>query len=286
MSVMGELGEFDVVGIVQLLGMRRATGRLQVAVAGDDIALFLDAGNIVAISSSRLPLQLGRVLQQRGWVSAEQLHDALREQETTGQSCSLGIILVEQGTVPSGKMAQCVEAQSVAILAQVLQATVGSFLWVGGVAMPKRLMAVTLKTDSLLLRAMSRADERNAQRAVLPDADVLLTLADHVAKRSHRDTFDDASLSDAERVVIEALVDGSKSLRELEDVLLLDELALLRAIINLRELRIIISGEHSDRRPDGTRALEWPTLLEIDPAEFAAFPDPEDILSLPATRFG
>ena len=87
-AVMGELGHFDVAGILQLLGLRRATGRLQIVADGDDVSLYLADGRLILVTSSRLPLRLGRVLLQ-----LRQLHEALREQESGGHARSLGCLL-------------------------------------------------------------------------------------------------------------------------------------------------------------------------------------------------
>ena len=78
MSVAGELGHFDVAGILQVLAANHATGRLRFSANGDEVTLYLKDGLLTLATSARLPLRLGRVLQQRGLLTTRQLHEALR----------------------------------------------------------------------------------------------------------------------------------------------------------------------------------------------------------------
>jgi len=94
---MGDLGDFGVVGILQLLANRRANGRLQLNAGGEELDLFLAEGQITLLTSSFLPPRLGRVLHQRGLLTTNQIHEALRIQAAEGHDRSLGEVVVGQG---------------------------------------------------------------------------------------------------------------------------------------------------------------------------------------------
>src|SRR5688572_10024365 len=137
MAFMGELSDVGVADLLQLLGLRRQTGRLTISSNGDDISLYLERGQLVLVSSSNLALRLGRILVDRGWLSETDL-----------------ILSVEE---------QCVQA-----LTHVITADQGVFVWSRDVTAPRRVEAVPLFAERILLEAVRRTDELASLKEQLP----------------------------------------------------------------------------------------------------------------------
>jgi hypothetical protein len=241
MEVVGRLGDFDVAGILQLLGLRGATGRLEVAADGDRLTLFLERGRLAGAASERLPLRLGWVLVQRRLLDPGELREVLRQQAAEGRARPLGAIVVERGWATPAQVARCVEEQCVAALARALAAERGAFGYAPGGAGTAGIAATPLAPERALLEASRRSDELVRLRALLPDPRAALVPAPGAGA---------APNGPAERAVLAALRAGAGCLADLGEGLPLDEAALLRAVIGLRE-RGLVAAEGEPDGPGG-----------------------------------
>lgn len=243
---MGELSDVSLPSLVGLFGLDARTGKLTVKADGQEVHLYLDAGRLVLVTSSDLTLRLGRMLIRRGLLTSQQLLDALHEQanapEQDGRSLPLGRILVARGWVTDGELARCVEEQCIEVLARVLAARDGVFLYVGGVTAPANLAIVSLDADHVLAEATRRTDELRALRGLLPTPTAPLLVTPWIAEEM-------GTLSEPEEQVAKVLRGGAGSLAELAEQLPLDEITLGRTVLALRDRGLLIAGtEAGDRR--------------------------------------
>lgn len=236
MAVMGELGDFDIPGILQLLEMRRAVGRLKIMADGDDVSLFVREGKLELVTSSRLPLRLGRVLMQRGLLTPRQLHEALRQQEAEGHSRSLGAILVARHWVGSPDVVRCVQDQCIVVLARMIAAKHGTFVYTPGARPPGGVATFPIDAGRVLLEATRRVDELATLRAQLPHRNAPLA-------PSGRIDVSVAPRSPDEQQIIAVLQAGASSLGELADLLPIDEPVLLRTVVDMRRRGLLIAGQ-------------------------------------------
>jgi len=236
MTVMGELGDFDIPGILQLLGMRRAAGRLQIIADGDDVSLFVREGKLELVTSSRLPLRLGRVLMQRGLLTPRQLHEALRQQEAEGHTRSLGAILVARHWVGAHDVVRCVQDQCIVVLARMIAAKQGTFVYTPGARPPGGVATFPIDAGRVLLEATRRVDELATLRAKLPHRNAPLA-------PSGRLDVTVVPLSPDEEQIIAVLQAGASSLGELADLLPIDEPVLLRTVVDMRRRGLLIAGQ-------------------------------------------
>ncbi len=235
MAVLGELGEFDVAGILQLLSTRRATGLLRLTIVGDEVSFFLRAGQFVHFSSSHVPLRLGRLMQQNELISQRQLEEALRVQADGERRQSLGEIVVARGWASHAQVARCHYDQQVTALARAISANQGTFGWHSGTPAPNDSGFLTLDVHRLLVDAMQRVREIAALQVGLPDRDAVLATSERV----------DVTITPfeaTEKRIIDALRAGITTWSELVDVLPLDERQLLTTLHDLLQRKLIVSG--------------------------------------------
>lgn len=248
MAFMGELSDVGVADLLYLLGVRRLTGKLTINANAEEVNLFLEDGQLVLVTSTNLSLRLGRTLQRLGMVSAAQLRDALQEQDTVGFSRPLGSILLGRGWVTAEQLGRCVEEQCIDVLARVIAAEQGTFIYSRGVRAPHRTEVVPLNADRVLVEATKRTDELRTLRGLLPPPTAPLALAPQIEEIAE-------SLSDAEVLIAATLLAGATSLVELGEKVAMDELALWRTVISLRERGLVVAGdaglEATDAGPSG-----------------------------------
>src|SRR5215216_740410 len=126
---MGELSDIGVSALLYLLALRLQTGKLSISTQGDEATLFLEKGQLSFVSSSNMGLRLGRMLIRLGYLHTEQLREGLQEQEGTSRGSGLGTILIERGLITEAELAKCVEEQCIEILARVIAADRGMFVF-------------------------------------------------------------------------------------------------------------------------------------------------------------
>jgi hypothetical protein len=250
-AFMGELSDISVADLLYLLSLRRQSGKLSISANGDEVNLFLSKGQLALVTSSNLTLRLGKMLVRLGMLDALQLRDALQEQESRGRLRPLGAILIDRGWISEEELAYCVEEQCVEILARVIAADHGIFVYNRGASMPIKDAFTPLNADHIVLEATRRTDEVLRLKELLPGPSAQLMLTERIDLEAD-------TLSDTEISVASALHAGILTLGELTTYLAMDDLALWRTVLSMRERGLIVSSQ-----PLGTQML--PALNGLNP---------------------
>lgn len=229
MATIGELTDFGVADLIDLITARGRSGRLTIKAAGDEVALYFDAGSLVYVTSSDITLRLGRMLVRQGLIDTPQLLEALHIQSETEPKRPLGAILLERGWLMEADLLRCLEDQSIEMLSRTITEEPGLFVFDRDVRAPKRTEAEPLDAGALLQYAKERTDALRKLREQLPPASTPLFL---VAQALDEPALLD-DLSTPETMVVSVLRSGPKSVAELSQQLALDELSLSVAVIGL-----------------------------------------------------
>src|SRR5262249_24106868 len=162
----GSLGWFSVVATLEVLGLRRRTGKIQVVADGDVYGIHVDAGRIILATSSNQALRLGLLLLRRGLVEPLYLQDVLRGRRPAGDRAALGRIRVAGGVLSRADLAVGVQEPCVEVIARILDFDTGTFYFAGDEPVVNTIEVVPLDTDHLLAQASIRQRERMATRAM------------------------------------------------------------------------------------------------------------------------
>ena len=164
MAVTGDLADLNLSDLLIIFKMRASTGTLVVVSGDEGVSLHLEWGRLVRVSSTQVTRRLGERLYQSGKLSERQLAEALHIQATSQNSVPLGTLLLQLGMVTPGDLEHVLEGQAKEILYRALVWTDGSFSFSpapnpsGAVPLPE------INIDSVILDAMRRADEWEAER--------------------------------------------------------------------------------------------------------------------------
>jgi hypothetical protein len=107
----GNLQEFSLPNIFQLVKMSAKSGSLTIRRDGESGKIFFRNGMISYAYSSPQLLPLGERLVKAGAISAEQLKQALAAQKKAPEGARLGGILLKQGSLDHGTLEQAVREQ-------------------------------------------------------------------------------------------------------------------------------------------------------------------------------
>ena len=253
---MGELADIGIADLLYLLALRRQTGKLTVSAHGDEVYLYLDEGQLIYVTSSNQSLRLGRMLLRLGLIDAVRLREALQEQEIAGRNHPLGSILINRGWATEDDLARCIEEQCIEVLARVISAETGVFIYAKGVTVSRRTEVVPLNAESILLEATRRTDELGTLRTLLPAPNAPLMVTYQIDAAAD-------GLSDNEILIAASLQSGASSLAELTDQLGMDEMSLWRTIISLRERGLLVVGQERESPGSGFLDAE-PSTLDRD----------------------
>ena len=246
MAFMGELSDIGVADLLYLLALRQQTGKLSVTANGDEVGLFIEGGRMILVTSSNMSLRLGKMLVRLDILTNERLRDALRLQEQSGRGRPLGTLLIEEGFISEQQLHRCVEEQCIEVLARVIAAEDGIFVFHSDQRAAPTTEIVPLNSDRILLEATRRTDELAELKARLPDGDAPLMLAETIEQDAHR-------LDDHEIAVASALFGTASSLRDLGSSVNLEDVVLWRTVVGMIGQGWIVTGAPLER-PQPTTA--------------------------------
>ena len=238
MAFMGELSDIGVADLLYLLALGRRSGKLAISANGDEVGLFMHKGQMALVTSSNSTLRLGRMLTRLGILSPERLREALRIQEQEEPSKPLGALLFDRGFISEAELGACVEEQCVEILARVIGAESGIFVYHRDADLPAQTEIVPLNADRIVMQASSRTDELATLRTLLPSIRAPLMLGAEID-----DVAD--TLTDPEVYVAAALARGPSSLDEMEGQLGIEQVTLWRTVVGMRARGLIVAGDAS-----------------------------------------
>ncbi|MCC6790107.1 MAG: DUF4388 domain-containing protein [Thermomicrobiales bacterium] len=238
MSTIGELSDFGVADLIDILTRRERTGRLAVKSGGQEVYLYFERGQLVLIGTTDITLRLGRLLIRQGLLDTPRLLDALHAQAESGSKKPLGTILIERGWITPADLARCVEEQSIEALARAVMDLPGLFVFDAGITRPAHLELSSLDPATLLAAAQERVDAILLLRNQLPPETTPLFL-NPATTGANRATDE---LGPPEAMVVSVLRTGAKTYAELSFHLALDELTLGVAVLSLIERGTLLAG--------------------------------------------
>lgn len=235
-AFMGETSDVNLADLLLVLARRKHSGRLAISLEGEEIQLFLDAGQIVSVSSSNHGLRLGQMLVRLRILDPARLEEAVCEQEESGAALPLGEMLLHKGWVSRANLAHAAEEQCIEVLVRVIVAKQGTFMFSRDAAPRATTALVTLNTDGIVLEASRRADEMVTLQSLLPAENAKLWL-------THLGTGHLSGFTAQELKVIETLAQGAGTLAELSQRMPGDDIALWRAVVGLKERGVLVARE-------------------------------------------
>jgi hypothetical protein len=233
-----------------------ATGSLKVEGPSYQKALYFRNGRILFGSSNDPRDQLGAILIESGKITPEQLEDVNAK---VGPGSPLAKVLADTGFVSQRELSEAARAKVERILSDVITYTSGSFEFEDGV-LPKGAVDLKLSTETLVLTAVARVNDRNFVLRHIEGLETVLAPTRDLAER--------LSQIETEAGGLPQELDGRRSLKEAAARTRLDEFEAAKVACALLFLGLV---ERTD-----------PSLV-LPATVFAAPAEPADLLDLEAT---
>lgn len=229
MALEGDLKDFGLADILQLIFFQRKTGVLTLEGRVDTVRISFVEGNVVMVTSKRRPegARLGRVLIQKGLLKEEDLRKA--QEQSKGSSDKLGKVLHKQGKVALEDLVEVLSAQMTQTITHLFNWKTGHYEFVGQDVAVDPDVAVSLDTEHLLMDGLRVTDEWST----LSDKIELDTVYEKIGVYSDK--------LDKNEEIVFFLVNGRDDVSSIMDTSGLGQMETARAIVALSEKALIIA---------------------------------------------
>ena len=159
MALYGDLEDLPIHDILHSLSRNGKSGVLTLKTETDMISLMLDNGTITSVTTNDGSLLLGQMLVKQGYLSQEQIDNALGLQAISQDSPRIGDLLLDVGYVTREQIQAAVGAQIEASLFRIFMHDGGSFSYDPNATVQKYPHMSDIRLESMVLNALRKADE-------------------------------------------------------------------------------------------------------------------------------
>lgn len=255
MALAGTLKDFGLPDIVQLIGLQRKTGTLHLTNQSESVNVLFDNGNIVAAESSnaRPSDRIGSALVTHGYLTQEQLNEALTIQKQTMQR--LGHVLISENLVNEEQLRKAVEAQLLQVVFRLFRWREGTYNFeTQNTVDYEHTGSVSLGADFILMEGIRMVDEWPIIERKIPTMAAVFRRVVDASQVQEKKGDDDGldgilgsagesggariMLSSEEMAVFNA-VDGRRSCAQIVEVTPLHDFAVCRALLDLMDRDVV-----------------------------------------------
>jgi hypothetical protein len=241
----GNVGQFTLPEIFQLIANSRKTGTLGIQNDDDIVMIYFEKGQIIYGYGPRKTYHLGQLLKERGYISTEQLDDAVATQSKKASSKRLGQILMEKQYIDRADLENVVRSQVEELVYSLLAWNSGTFKFYEDQYPTQEEITVNISVENAILEGYRRIDEINRAREALPDFEQVLTIAPTPIERKT-----DLSFQSDEWNLL-ALVNGRRTINEIIDISHLPKMETVQKLAALKLAGLITeSGKAGEEETD------------------------------------
>ena len=241
-ALRGNLEDFGIADVFQLIGQQRKTGLLKVSNNDRKVCLAFDAGSVVlaAPAAKHEHEALAQRLIRCGYVTAQALKQLHSEARSSGRS--LRALLVSEGVVSDQDLDDVDTLLNNDTIFDVLGWTEGSFDFVSQAVEHDRPPEKLLGAEQILMNGMRMVDEWQTFRGSVPSMDAILEHTGSIDDyRQRRGRDKDQHTQPFEKVY--ELIDGRLSLQRVIDLSRLGMFDASRVVAELIDAGLAVAIE-------------------------------------------
>jgi len=220
----GDLSSFNLSDIFSMLALGKKSGALRLTRGAETRILTWQAGEIVFARSNSVRNSLGNFLVRQGIITPEQnALSAAKIDETTRH----GKVLVRMGFITAEQLHWAVKQQVLEIVYSLFHWRSGMFEFVEGAVEQQEKITLSMSTTKIIMDGIHRLDEWSRLRAALPDDHAVPEPAARAEQLAAR-----GDVGEAERRLF-PLVDGARTIAEIVESARLGEFEAYTALHQL-----------------------------------------------------
>jgi hypothetical protein len=270
----GNLRDFGIAEVFQLIGQQRKTGTL--VVEGDENSIFMafDQGRVVrgGPAGTRMDREpLGTQLVRSGYLTREQLDDLLLESERSARP--LSDLLLATGLIEADTLDEVQHLLTRETVFDVMRRKSGDFNFTAEQVVHDTKPEHLLGAEQILMDGLRMLDEWQTFAEFVPSEEtVFRRIGDPAAAHAITKSDGDGRLAHADRVF--RLIDGRLNVRRVIDLSRIGTFDATRAIVELLQagvIEIVALSTNSSRR-EPVRARRTPLLPLLRAALVSVLP--------------
>jgi hypothetical protein len=203
MGFHGDLEDLPLQDILTVITNHGKSGLLVLQTGSHDISLKFDLGAVASVTTSDGSLRIGQLLVSQGYVTNEQIEQALGLQAVNPESARIGDLLIDVGYVTREQIQDAVNAQLEASIFRILVQRGGTFSFEPSSNVITDPITSGIRLESMVLNALRMADEWGS----IHDPDLRIELTGTLIDAKMID-----DLSDTEQTVVMSVLNGDSTI--------------------------------------------------------------------------
>lgn len=244
----GNLRDFGIAEVFQLIGQQRKTGTLVVGEGGDAVCLIFDEGRVVtggAVEAGSTGGSLGRQLVRSGYLTREQLREL--EQESARSARPIPDLLLASGRLERAELDEVRDLLTRETVFDIMRRKSGEFHFSAESVDHDLPQERLLGAEQILMDGLRMLDEWQTFSAAVPSEELVFRRLGSVeASRALAQGGNDERMAQIERVL--GLVDGRLTVRRVIDLSRIGTFEATRVLAELRQAGMIEVGGEAVRR--------------------------------------
>lgn len=257
----GNLRDFGIAEVFQLIGQQRKTGTLVVGEGGDAVFLAFDEGRVVlggAVDSTTEGGSLGRQLVRSGYLTREQLGDLVNESARSARP--LSDLLLAGGRMDPADLDEVRGLLTRETVFDIMRRKNGQFHFTAEAIVHDTPRERLLGAEQILMDGLRMLDEWQTFSAAVPSEETVFRRVGTLeSSRAIAQGGGDDRLGHVDRVL--SLIDGRLNVRRVIDLSRIGTFEATRVLAELRQAGLIEVGVEEVRRTPRKRAKPvspWP----------------------------
>ena len=253
MALKGNLRDFNITQLFNLVNLARKTGMLSVEASGQQARICFREGKLVFASQEAQDGHLAQVLFKAGKLTQEQTRIILTRARTTNDK-RLGMMLIEAGHVTQDDILRSVRRHTEDVVFRVFTWTDGSFRFEPNVLPPEDRIAVPISLENVILEGTRRVKEWEVLQDELPNLDATLRFAERPNARLRN-----INLSVEEWRVV-SFINPRNSMRQIAKANNMSDFQIRRVIYGMMQAGLVelVHAGGAEKLPAPRRAVSAP----------------------------
>lgn len=253
MALKGNLRDFSVTQLFNLINLARKTGSLTIEANGGRAEICFKEGKLVYASMDGQDVGLVGMLQKAGKISHEQGR-IIRSRSKTNADKELGLLLINAGYVSQDDIVQSVRSHTLDVVYRLFSLSDGSFLFEPNKLPAEGTITVPIKLENIIMEGSRRVQEHQMLQNELPDLDMALKFTDRPAAKLH-----DINLSVEEWRVI-SFINPRNTIRQIAQANSMSEFKIRKILYGLLSAGLVelVMPESRERVAVTSRAASAP----------------------------
>lgn len=246
MALRGNLRDFSVVQLLNLINLARKTGTLRIDQNGRHAYLAFREGKLVYATVNGDGSQLAAALRQSGVITQEQAR-VLKSRAGARSDKELGLLLINAGYVSQSDVLQSVRPSILNSVYPLFTWSEGDFQFESGSVTKDGVITVPIDLENVIMQGTRRLEQWERLQEELPDLSVSLKFADRP-----RANFRDINLSVEEWRII-SFINPRNTIRQIAQYNDMSDFEIRRIVYGLLQAGLveIVQFEH----PEATDAV-------------------------------